>query len=610
MLLKLFIKPSHIAEFFNTVSTITTTVKAVKGDSIMPHKTKNNKEAALVICSAAGQGLQTAEDFISKLFSETGFYVFTTREYMSRVRGGNNSSLIRVSASPVRAITDRIDYLFALAPGIRKNILRSISEDTIIFVGDSDIGHEFSEFQNSIIDLNLKEVSSSVGGPIFAATIVVGLIAELFSLADSIAYKLIDKKFSDKILAEKNRLAFVTGRRLGVKYNGHSSALHSNNEKSSKKEIKLMSGNSAVSLGAAAAGCNFVSAYPMSPGTGVFTFFVNNADKFNCVTEQAEDEIAAINMAIGASFSGARAMTTTSGGGFALMSEGISLAGMTETPVVIHLAQRPGPATGLATRTEQGDLELALYAGHGDFPRLILAPGSVESAFRIGQKAFHLANEYRIPVIILTDQYLLESSYDVNTSDFTIGETVRTPLKSKEGYKHYNLSGNVTDPFAVPGYGKGIVFADSHEHTEEGHITEDMDIRAAMTDRRALILEKLRDVAELPEIMGSGDKIAVVCWGSTIEAMREVASKGKFKNVTFILCEQIYPLNRDFGKLLSKFEKIIFVEGNGTGEFARLVKAETGIKATDMILKYNGFQYSVEELESKLSHAINKETLI
>ncbi|MGQ9465518.1 MAG: hypothetical protein ACUVQ4_07415 [bacterium] len=244
-----------------------------------------------------------------------------------------------------------------------------------------------------------------------------------------------------------------------------------------------MEGSEIIGLGAVAAGCNFIAAYPMTPSSGTWTYLAQHGEKFGIITEQSEDEISAMNMGLGASYAGARAMVSTSGGGFDLMAEGLSLAGVQETPIVIHLAQRPGPATGLPTRTEQADLELALYAGHGEFPRIILAPGTPEQGFYLTQRAFNLAEIYQMPVFVLTDQFFIDSLYTVKHFDVKGVKIENRIVKTTKEYKRYMLTHNGISPRGIPGYGTGFVCADCHHHDEDGHISEDLNLRTGMVNK-------------------------------------------------------------------------------------------------------------------------------
>lgn len=559
----------------------------------------------ITFCAAAGLGLQTAEDLARQMLSKAGYYVFSTREYMSRVRGGNNSTQIRVSVKPVRAYVDRIDWLFALSPQLRPNITEKITKDTKILGDASAMGEEIASLGREMTDLGLAKRAADLGSPKFSSMIVAGFIAGIFVLGEDSADELIEKRFKDPELSAKNKEAFRVGYGMG---NAHAGGVPvvKKPEMPPADEV-FLDGNSAVALGAASAGCNYITAYPMSPGTGVFSYFAKNAKLLGSVVEQVEDEISAINMVVGAAYAGARAMATTSGGGFVLMCEGLSLAGITETPVVVHLAQRPGPATGLATRTEQADLELALYAGHGEFPRALYAPVNVESAFRIAGQAFHTAHKYQVQTVILTDQYLLDSGYDIKKPDpASVPEPIR-PIKTESGYKRYAFppKGEYVSPFGVPGYGEGFVSFDSHEHTEDAHITEDRTLRKRMVEKRLKKMEAIRKEAVPPIVVGPEKyQTAVVCWGSVFEPLKEAMEILGSRDTVLVACEQVYPLSEELCRIIESPCRKIFVEGNATGQFSRVVRSQTGTGADELILKYNGFQFTVEELVEELGRLI------
>ena len=259
-----------------------------------------------------------------------------------------------------------------------------------------------------------------------------------------------------------------------------------------------------------------MASYPMTPSTPLQVFLAGNAHDFDLVYEQAEDEIAAINMALGASYAGARSMVASSGSGFALMEEGVGLAGMIETPVVIYIGQRPGPAVGLPTRTSQEDLNLALYSGTGEFPRIIFAPGKLEDAFTLSQLAFNLADKYQIPVFILSDQYFADCYYNIPSLPLDEVDNEDYIIKTTSDYKRYLITHDGVTPRGIPGYGDGLVLVDSDEHDEEGHITENLEIRTQMVDKRLKKMENIRKDAVAPELVGSPDyENLVLGWGST-----------------------------------------------------------------------------------------------
>ena len=370
----------------------------------------------------------------------------------------------------------------------------------------------------------------------------------------------------------------------------------------------IINGAEAVGIGAIAGGCNFISSYPMSPSTAVLTFLSRNARDFNLIAEQVEDEISAINMALGAWYAGGRAMVTTSGGGFALMEEAVGLAGMIESPMVIHLAQRPGPATGLPTRTEQGDLQLALYSGHGEFPRIIFAPGKLEDAVYLTHQAFNLADKYQIPVFILTDQYFMDSYYNMPSLNLSGTRNTQYIEKTDQDYKRYRLSKNGISPRGIPGYGEGLVLADSDEHDEKGHITEDLDLRVEMVNKRLAKLIGITEEAIPPELVGREDyKSLIIGWGSTFHVICEAMENLGRTDVAFLHFKQVYPVHPGTLEYLRKAERIIMIEGNATCQFGSLVKITTGFDIKDKILKYNGIQFTVEEVTEQMKAILGQE---
>jgi 2-oxoglutarate ferredoxin oxidoreductase subunit alpha len=326
-------------------------------------------------------------------------------------------------------------------------------------------------------------------------------------------------------------------------------------------------------------------------------FLSRHAREFGIVSEQAEDEISAINMAVGAWYAGARAMVTTSGGGFALMVEGLSLAAMIETPVVIHLAQRPGPATGLPTRTEQGDLLFALTAGHGEFPRIILAPGTLEDAYELSRRAFDLADRFQVPVFILTDQYLMDTHYNLAGLDLKGAGPDRAVVKTGPDYRRYRITGDGISPRGIPGYGDGLVCVDSDEHDEYGRITEEMETRVAMVEKRIKKMEGIRAAALEPELLG-GESYShlLVGWGSTRHAISEALAGLSRNDISFLHLKQVFPMHTSVDEYLGRAERVITIENNAMGQLGTLLGMETGREPDDAILKYSGLPFNVEEL--------------
>jgi len=358
-------------------------------------------------------------------------------------------------------------------------------------------------------------------------------------------------------------------------------------------------GNQALALGAILGGCQFMAGYPMTPATSIMDYFSRAASGLPIHFEQAEDEIAAVNMVLGASYAGVRSMAATSGGGFALMQEAVSLAGMTETPVVIAVSQRPGPATGLPTRTEQADIDFVLHAGHGEFPRVIFAPGSIGEMIGLARKGFELADRYQIPVFILTDQYFADS-VQIHEEEIPLDVDSREYRGFDRTYKRYLLTGDGVSPLTFPGISEALVRLDSDEHDEEGRITEDRGLRVRMVDKRRKKIALLHKEAVSPTLYGDRKAAAVIlCWGSTKHIVEEAAERLAREGIPLGVLHfgQVYPLTPE---MVAPYgldtKRLIGVENNAGGLFARLLKNELGLAVDRSILKYDGDCFTVEEL--------------
>ncbi|MFZ2654842.1 MAG: 2-oxoacid:acceptor oxidoreductase subunit alpha [Victivallales bacterium] len=563
---------------------------------------------SILLCGQAGQGIQTVEQLLMKILKTSGYYVFTTKEFMSRVRGGMNSTSIRISGSPVSAPLNRIDILVPLDKGGISHVSCMLTSQTIV-LGEKDIcGGEIPEGV-SLVDVPFSKIAAETGNKVYSNTVAVGALLCLLGLELEPNLHYIGEFFSGKSedVVKKNLEAAGKGYRALAGSDTARTKMSFKGNPEAKDQL-LLSGGEAVALGALAGGCNFISSYPMSPSTSVLSFLAQNGSNFGIVVEQAEDEIAAINMAIGAWYAGARAMVTTSGGGFALMTEGVSLAGMLESPMVIHLAQRPGPATGLPTRTEQGDLEFALYGGHGEFPRIIFAPGTLEEGFNLARNAFSIADKYQVPVLILTDQFFMDSC--CNTPFFNL-ENKRPEkhfIRTAPGYRRYELTPNGISPRGIPGFGEGLVCVDSDEHDQDGHITEDLVMRTRMVDKRLKKLESFKAESTPPKLFGTaGCRNLIVCWGSSLSAVREAVELLGRDDTAILHFSQVFPLDTEMVREhFSKAGKTILVEGNATGQFGRILKSCTGVDFHDKILKYNGLSFASDELAGKINSCLQE----
>ncbi len=560
------------------------------------------KEVSIVLCGEAGQGIATVEQLVTGMLKLSGYHVYSTSEFMSRIRGGTNSTLIRISDEKSRsAFIDRIDILFPLSSKALKHLEHRISPETIIIGEEGNIAEEYCPNKANIIKVDFTKIANEIGGKIYTNIVSVGIFLALFGVEGNISKAYLTKKFSPKgdTILQNNIKACHRGIEIGNQMLEDGKLKIDLQKDDSVKNYLTLNGSQAIAMGSIAAGLNFISSYPMSPSTGVLIFLSQKAEDFGIIIDQAEDEIAAVNKGIGAWYAGARAMITTSGGGFALMTEGLSLSGILETPMVFHIAQRPGPGTGLPTRTGQEDLQFVLNGGHGEFARAIFAPGNAEEAFFLTQHAFNLADKYQVPVFILSDQFLVDSHYSLPDLDLTNIKNTKYIEKTDENYKRYLLTENGISPRGIPGYGSGLVNVDSDEHDEEGHITEDVhDLRPKMVDKR--LYKKLKLLKEdfvKPELIGPADySILLIGWGSTYSAVKEALELSNRKDVAFLHFKQVYPLSEDTIDYLKKAKKVVVVENNATAQFGKVITLEFNIKP-DQFLKYNGMPFSVEEVK-------------
>ncbi len=555
-----------------------------------------SKDISLVLGGAAGQGIQTVEALLMTVLKRAGYRVFASKEYMSRIRGGSNSTEIRITTNPVSAFVKRIDFLFALDTGVVEHLEKRVSPETLVFGDQKKLGNVSA---THFVDVPFSQFAQELGNPIFTSTVAVGVALGILGVERKFLDEYLATRFAKKgpEVVQKNLEAALKGHNFGT-HLAYSQGfeVHLTKNKEVEDEV-LMSADTALGLGALAAGCNYVSSYPMSPGTGLLTFLAQNGSEFGVVVDQAEDEIAAINQVLGAWYAGARALVTTSGGGFSLMCEGISLAGIIETPAVIHIGMRPGPATGLPTRTEQADLNLALYAGHGEFPRVIYAPGNAEETFTAIQLAFHMADTFQIPAFVLTDQFLLDSIRSFAPDALRFEKVTQAIVKSKADYLRYQVTESGVSPRALPGYGEGMVTVDSDEHTEDGRITESADVRVTMQDKRMRKLPALYEAALVPSALGSiGDaETVIVTWGSNKGVLEEALDTVSSKKLAGLHFAQVYPLATE-GKKWLQGKKVVVLENNATGQFARLLRDEYSLESTESILQYDGSPFAVEDV--------------
>ena len=539
----------------------------------------------ILIGGKAGQGIAMTSALLGKIFANAGLYVFNYRDYPSLIRGGHNFNVLSVSDSPVFSFEKDYDIIVALDQNTIEKHKKYLKKKGFI-LGSKKLK------SRKLVSLDLEKIISEMKlPPVFGNNILVGYLTHHFGLPLSFVSGVIKKEF-----AKKSELIEKT---IKIGYNLE----HFQEEKFDvKNKAKyFFSGSEAVALGAVAAGIDIYFAYPMTPATPVLHYLARNQEKFNILAVQLENEIAVINAALGASFAGAKTMVGTSGGGFALMAEACSLQGMSEVPLVAYLAQRTGPSTGVPTYTTQGDLKFALNIGHGEFPRVVVAPGDAREAFLKTQESFYLSQKYRILSIILGDKHVGESHFSFEK----IGEP---KIKMKDfllknpslNYKSYKITKDGVSPRTVPGLGP-VVRASGYEHDEWGITTEDQEKISQMTEKRLKKEEFIkREVSKLEpvKVYGKGKNL-IVSWGSTKGAILD--SLNQLKNFRFLQVLYLEPFpSKQVEREIKKAKKVVLVENNATGLLGKVIRENTGILIEKKILKYNGRPFYPSEIIKKL----------
>jgi 2-oxoglutarate ferredoxin oxidoreductase subunit alpha len=566
----------------------------------------------IMVGGEAGQGVQSVGAVLARVLAKRGFGVFADQDYESRVRGGHNFFRIRIRDGEVLALSPNLDILIALNKETIDLHEKEMKPGGFILYDAEQTKVE--KKGDKFLDVPFTKLAVEVAqNKLMANTAAVGAAAGLFECDFDLLPKILEDEFihhGEKTV--KDNIAAAKAGYDHVKKQKQNCLLPA----TPFKDRILLNGNEAISLGTLAAGCKFVSGYPMTPASSILEYIADKGLEYGAVMVHTEDEISAMNMAVGAGYTGARSMVATSGGGFALMVEALALAGMTETPVVIVLAQRPGPATGLPTRTEQGELWFALHAGHGEFPRAVLTPKTVEDNFYAAVKAFNLAEKYQTPVFILTDHHLASSyatvnKYDVSKVKVERGELVTdADLNNPTEYKRHLVTASGISPRALPGRGKALVVTDSDEHNEEGHMIEDAAMRNAQVEKRMRKLDGLKKEITPPELNAAkGAKATLIGWGSSYGAIREaadiLAKEGKVVNTLHF--SQVFPFPSDaVAAALKTTKQNIVVEGNVTAQLAALIRRETGISVNNTILKYDGRPFSPVDIASRVNQEVKK----
>jgi 2-oxoglutarate ferredoxin oxidoreductase subunit alpha len=574
------------------------------------------------IGGAAGDGVESSGAGLCQALARGGLHVFGLPDYYSRIRGGHNFFSIRVSDQPLYSHAEPVHLLLALTEETIPRHRDKIVEGGAI-VYDSNViqqpGEKSTDFL--LLPIPLSDMAKEKAGTELARnTMALGVAAGLTGFDLEPMESVIRQNFARKgqAVVDGNLAVVEAGYQEGQKYAADFPFKLERRPDAPPRMV--LNGTQAFSLGALAGGCRFVAGYPMTPGSPVLHWMAAHSARYGVVIKHTEDEIAAINMAIGAAHMGARALVPTSGGGFALMVEALGLAGITETPVVIYNAQRPGPSTGLPTRHEQGDLLFMLYASQGEFPRFLLAPGTHEECFVTAWRAFNLAEKYQTPALVLSDHHLAVAirTLDLDAFDFGAVEMDRGELLSEaeldalEGeYLRYRITGPSTrlrtssgvSPRAVPGHPKAVYVAAGNEHDESGAITEEPEMRRAQVEKRQHKLVGMAEEMSGPLRYGPQKaEVTFVSWGSTYGPLREAVDRlnaeepGRANIVHFI---DLWPFPAEaVTAALESARQVVAVEVNATAQLATLIRSQTGRQVDGTILKYDGRAFTPEYITS------------
>lgn len=558
-------------------------------------------DVTVKIGGEAGQGIQTVGELLAQVCYRNGLYLFGINDFESRIRGGHSFMQLRISDKPVSAPHHRVHLLIALNERTLDTHRSELAEGgLVIYDSESEVS------DSSVLAVPVTRLARQSGGSIMANTVAAGAGLALLAAPAGSLNSVLENRFSDKkaTVLQNNLNAAASGADAvsGISFDW------AFKWPGQKPAGKLLTGARALALGALAADCRFAGFYPMSPATGIMINLTEFEDRLPLVVEQAEDEIAAINMGIGASFAGIRSMTATSGGGFALMSEGLGLSGITETPIVVVNSQRPGPATGLPTRTAQGDLRFVLHAGQDEFPRFVLAPDSLDNAYKTMIRAFDLADKYQVPVIVLTDQYF-NDSLAVAVEPFEVTARIDrfisddSHLENPSSYKRFAFTDSGVSPRALPCKGDALVMVSGNEHQEDGHISERISDRVGQVDKRSRKTEAMKKEIEPPEVRHPDSAVMLVGWGSISGIIGESVAMLRKEGVDAgsVCFTDIWPFPEEqVSSILGRCKRFYMVEQNRSAQLGWLIRERTGRMFNQAIVKYDGRPFFPDEISRQV----------
>jgi 2-oxoglutarate ferredoxin oxidoreductase subunit alpha len=581
--------------------------------SASPRNVRELSDLSVLIGGQGGDGTLTVSDLLGRYFRKRGLHVYTSRNVLSRIRGGHADSSIRASREPIASIKSRVDLLVAF-DAESLEIGRSELEPDGLILYDSSVFH--SELTNAVGFPFATLAGSQLGQPIFKNTTAYGVISQMMGFDPIQTKAVIEDRFKRRggELLEKNLKALEIGRQAATQ-NPEAMQRWSIADGSATRHI-LLTGNQAVALGFVVGGGRFFAGYPITPATEIMDYLGRYLPPLHGVVRQAEDELAAINMVLGAAYAGARSMTSTSGPGLSLMTEGIGHAGAAELPVVVADCQRVGPSTGEPTRHEQSDILHLAHIGHGEFPRFIISPGTVDDCFYLTVDAVNLAEKWRLPVILLLDQALCQNT--VTTDPFDLGRVHvdrgrrLTPeeLQKLEAYKYYQFTPDGISPYAPPGTPGITSQVTGNEHDEFGHVSVNVVNRVKMMQKRMGKLLQARDDLPLPRMYGEPSaRIGFIAFGSTTGPVREAQEilLAKGHPTRFFQSRTIFPVQTQTLEPFLKAVDVAFVvEHNYAGQYAQLIREALPALHWKLksINKYDGLPFRAPAIAEQVEEAL------
>jgi 2-oxoglutarate ferredoxin oxidoreductase subunit alpha len=569
----------------------------------------NRTDFAVAIGGENGQGIASTGDILARIFARRGLHLNAYNAYQSIIRGGHTFLTIRASEAPIGNVGDKIDVFIPLNQNTMDRHLHLLKAGACAIYDRDRVKPGLASDGVQLCPMPMKDLTR--GNKLAANTAALGATLQLLGIESEPLETVVARQFKkkgDAVVAENVAIA-----RAGYDYAAQHFTAFPWKTPRGPRPLGVITGNQATAMGGAAAGVKFYAAYPMSPSTGVLMWMAAHARQLGIMVRQVEDEIGVMNMVIGAAHAGCRAMCATSGGGFALMSEAVGMAGMIEAPIVCVDVQRGGPATGIPTKTEQGDLWQVLGAGQGDYPRIIVAPSSQLDLFRTIPELFNLCDHYQCPGLVLSDLLIGEGTVSIDPADLDFdvkidrGELIlpngngEHPSPSSgyndSAYLRFRNTESGISPRAVPGVPGHIFVAATDEHDEDGTLISDEFTnphkRRMMVEKRARKLHSLLQAVAPPRLVGPENAaVTLVGWGSTQSVIREAVEKlageeGIVANQLHI--KWIAPFHAaEVSRILSHSQKVIIVENNYSGQFARYLRSEAGFEAQGHIRKYDG----------------------